>query len=161
MPSLRRTLSLAAAAALALAAQAEAGTATGTLNVTATVLGGCSVTGGRIDFGQYVSGQAPNLDAVGQITFANCNGSISFDLDQGLGGSNVNDRHMKSGSSKLRYQLYRNTSRTFVWGVGAEGYGMVLAHPQSGKIDVFGRIAGGQVVGPGAYSDTINITLNF
>src|SRR5215218_5063809 len=110
MPTVRRTLGLAlassAAAAAAVAAAAvpaaRAGTDTDQLTVTATVLSGCTLTGGSISFGQYVSGQAADLDAVGQINYANCNGTLRFELDAGGGGGNTASRQMSQGSNRLR-----------------------------------------------------------
>src|SRR3954447_19621031 len=59
MSSTRQALRLATAAILA-ASPAMVTTATDHLTVTATVLSGCSLTGGSLSFGQYVSGQACN-----------------------------------------------------------------------------------------------------
>jgi spore coat protein U-like protein len=128
--------------------------------VTATVLSGCALTGGTLDFGEYVSGQPDPLDAVGQISYANCTGELVFELDGGVAGS-VNDRRMSAGSDRLRYQIYRNASRTIVWGMGAEAQRVRVIGTQSGRVDVFGRIPAGQVAPAGAYTDTVNITLTF
>jgi spore coat protein U-like protein len=54
MTAFRQALGL-ATAALAAAAPAIAATDTDQLTVTATVLSGCALTGGSLNFGQYVS----------------------------------------------------------------------------------------------------------
>ena len=41
------------------------------------------------------------------------------------------------------------------------GKDMQLFVPQSGTVDVYGRIPGGQTVAPGSYTDTVTITLTF
>ncbi|MDX6751055.1 spore coat U domain-containing protein [Geminicoccaceae bacterium 1502E] len=146
---------------LALAGPASAGTDQSQLTVTATVRSGCSLTGGSLAFGDYVSGQPNALDAVGSIHFANCpQAVVTFELDGGTNGSTA-DRRMSSGASKLRYQIYRNTTRTTVWGMGEEALKTQLLVPQSGQVEVYGRIPGGQIVPAGTYTDTVTITLTF
>jgi spore coat protein U-like protein len=159
MSSIRQALRLATAAILA-ASPAMATTATDHLTVTATVLSGCSLTGGSLSFGQYVSGQAQNLDAAGQINYANCNGNLTFELDGG-NANDVNNRAMSSGSDKLKYQLYKNTSRTAVWGSGTDAYALQLLSTLTGSVNVYGRIPSGQTVPAGTYNDVVNITLTF
>lgn len=150
-------------AALALAAApgaAHAATATDQLTVTATVQSGCTLTGGTLDFGNYVSGQTSNLDATGRIGFANCSGVLTFELDGGQSG-NVNARTMRSSGNSLTYQIYRNSVRNAVWGQGQNAMQLQLLQPQSGEVNVYGRIPGGQAVPGGAYVDIVNITLTF
>lgn len=159
---LRRSVGSVAVALALAAAAATAATDTDTLTVTATVQSGCALTGGTLNFGPYVSGQSQDLDAVGQITFASCTGQLRFELDGGVGGGgSIPNRQMSFGSNKLRYQIYRNSSRANVWGAGTDAYVTTLLQVQNGKVDVYGRIPGGQVVAPGTYSDTIGITLTF
>lgn len=150
-------------AALALATApgvASAATATDQLTVTATVQSGCTLTGGTLDFGNYVSGQAGNLDANGRIGFANCSGLLTFELDGGQSG-NVNARAMRASGNSLTYQIYRNSVRNAVWGQGQNALQLQLLQPQSGEVSVYGRIPGGQAVPGGAYVDIVNITLTF
>ena len=159
MSSIRQALRLAAASFL-VASPALATTATDHLTVTATVLSGCSLTGGTLSFGQYVSGQATNLDTTGTINYANCNGNLTFELDGGSAGD-VNSRAMSSGSNKLNYQLYKNSTRTAVWGTGTDAYALQLLSTLTGTVNVYGRIPSGQTVAPGTYNDVVNITLTF
>lgn len=152
------------AAGLALLAgvpAAWAGTDQAQLTVTATVRSGCSISGATIAFGDYVSGQAGHLDARGRIDFASCpQATLTFELDGG-GSGNVADRRMKSGANQLRYQLYRDSARNVVWGMGNEALKTQLLVPGSGNVDVWGRIPGGQVVPAGTYTDTVTITFTF
>jgi spore coat protein U-like protein len=138
--------------ALALAAMpmaARAATDTGTLAVTATVRSGCALSGGTLNFGQYVSGQATD-----------CNGSLSFALDGG-GSASVTAREMRSGTNRLSYQIYRNATRNAIWGTGSDAQGVTLLSTQSGSVTVYGRIPKSQTVPDGTYTDTVNITLTF
>ena len=121
---------------------------------------GCSLSGGSLTFGQYVSGQSADLDAVGQVNYTNCVGNLRFELDGGQSAA-VANRQMASGAARLRYQLYRNATRTAVWGAGTDAHAVLLLIPQNGRVDVYGRILGGQAVAAGTYTDTVNITLTF
>jgi spore coat protein U-like protein len=169
MPTVRQTMGLAlassAAAAVVVAAaavpEAGAGQDTDQLTVTATVQSGCTLNGGSISFGQYTSGQAGDLDAVGQINYANCNGTLRFELDAGTGGGNTANRQMSKGGDRLRYQLYQNQARSIVFGSGNEARTEITVGTQTSRIEVFGRIFGGQLASPGSYADTVNITLTF
>ncbi len=149
---------LAPAAWAPAAAQAE----TAQLTVTATVLSGCTLIGGTLDFGNYISGQPGNRDAAGQISFVNCSGTLTFDLDGGQGG-NVMARRMSGPDATLGYQIYKTSARNAIWGMGADALRLQLlgATPQSGNVTVHGRIPGGQTVPGGTYTDIVNITLTF
>jgi spore coat protein U-like protein len=139
---------------------AWAGNDTDTLTVTATVQSSCGLTGGTMAFGNYTSGQTSALDVTGQISYANCNGTLSFELDAGQSGD-INNRVMLSGTNRLNYQLYRTSAHNAVWGIGANAQGLTLLTPLSGTIPVYGRIAGGQTVPAGTYTDLVNITMTF
>jgi spore coat protein U-like protein len=159
--SIARWRLAAATAVLALAAPASAGTNTYQLTVTAAVQAGCGLAGGTLDFGVYVPGQPDALDAVGQIRFVSCLGELTIELDGGRNGS-VSARRLASGTDRLAYQLYRDSGRTAVWGVGAEAVSVRLFTLQSGSVDVYGRIPGGvRSIADGEYADTINITMTF
>jgi spore coat protein U-like protein len=147
-------------AALTATRPVIAGTDTDQLTVTATVQSGCALSGGTLSFGQYTAGQQTDLDATGVINYTNCSGDLSFALDGGS-SANVNARQMRSGASRLNYQIYRNPTRSAVWGTGADAHGVVLLSVQSGSVTVYGRIPKGQVVPNGVYTDVVNITLTF
>jgi len=140
--------------------RAAAETDTATLSVTARVESGCSLAGGTLAFGVYESGQTEALDAQGTISYINCSGTLTFELDGGQSGD-VNNRQMTSADDELTYQLFRNSNRTSIFGQGAQAQQLQLVQPLSGTIDVYGRIPGSQLVSVGDYSDTVNITLTF
>jgi spore coat protein U-like protein len=55
------------------------GTETGQLTVTATVLSGCTLIGGTLDFGTYIAGQPKPLSMpAAQIGYVNCTGVAHF-----------------------------------------------------------------------------------
>lgn len=151
-----------AGSVLALApSPAPAPTTTGTLSVSAVVQSSCSLTGGTMGFGTYTSGQTSNLDVDGQLTFANCpTGNLVFELDGGGTGS-TSARKMTAGSSSLNYQLYRNASRSSVFGTGSSAHTEIRLVAGGGNIPVYGRIPANQTVPAGNYADTVNVTLTF
>lgn len=153
---------IAAVAILIAGSGAQAGTDTGTLAVTVTVSDICSIDGGVLDFGTYSGGQSTALDAAGTISYVGCSaGTLTFALDGGSNG-NVDDRKMENGGgNSLKYQLYRNSGRTQVWGTGNRALAMQLLLSGSGSIPVYGRIPGGQDAASGTYSDSVNVTLTF
>lgn len=139
---------------------AWAGTDTDQLTVTATVQSSCGLNGGTLNFGQYISGQATDLDVTGTINYVNCSGELTIALDGGANGS-VTARQLRSGTNRLSYQIYRNSSRSAIWGSGSDAHGVILLSPQSGSIPVYGRILRNQGVADGIYTDVVNITLTF
>ncbi|BCX17722.1 MAG: hypothetical protein KatS3mg117_1404 [Geminicoccaceae bacterium] len=140
---------------------AEAGTDTGTLSVTATVTSNCSLSGGTLAFGTYVSGQTTNLDVQGSINYVNCApGNITFELDNGA-NANGTQRRMKSGNNFLNYEIYRTSARNSRWGTGQDAVQLQLLQGGNGSVAVYGRIPAGQTVPAGSYSDTVTVTMTF
>ena len=142
----------------------SAETDTGQLNVSATVLSGCTLIGGTLDFGIYVSGQASDLDATGEIRYVNCSGRLIFELGAGSHGS-VDNRKMRGPDGTLDYKIFRAANSNDIWGM-SEANAVVIdlplnGTPSSGFVPVYGRIRGGQAVPGGSYTDIVNITLTF
>jgi spore coat protein U-like protein len=152
---------LLAAPLLTKTVTAKAAQDTGTLSVTATVKSNCDVTGGTLAFGDYVSGQTSNADAVGTIQIANCpNGTVKLELDGG-GSGNTTDRRMTSGTNSLRYQLFRDVGRTLPWATGTDALNTTLPVTSPFNIAIYGRIPGAQALQPGNYTDNVTITMTF
>ena len=116
--------------------------------------GACYVTVGTLAFGAYQAAQATNLDATVNVTY-NCdsNGRFSYAFSAGASG-NSNARTMTNGIDTLGYQLYADANRTQVLTGGSDNGG------KSGlTVTYYGRIAANQDVTPGAYSDSIILTV--
>lgn len=148
------------AAAVAASPATHAATVTDVLNVSATVLSSCALNGGTLSFGDYTSGQQTDLDVDGTINYVNCSGTLTFALDGG-GSGDINARQMRQGANRLNYQIYRTSSRSAVFGTGADAQGKILIGTQTGSLTVYGRIPKNQVVPDGVYTDIVNITLTF
>jgi spore coat protein U-like protein len=144
-----------------LPAQAPAATTTTTFTVTATVISVCVVAAQPLSFGNYspVSGTA--LDATTTVT-ATCTLSVPYTvgLDNGVNAS-ATQRRMALLTSFLNYELYSDSSRTQRWGSAG---GELVSGTGSGAaqtLTVYGRVPAGQVVGAGAFSDVITVTVTF
>ncbi|MGI9303618.1 MAG: Csu type fimbrial protein [Gammaproteobacteria bacterium] len=150
---------------------AQAATDTGSMNVRAQVADVCIVdTVNDMDFLSITPGSAANYDASASILWRCSNGTAgTFSLDKGVTGADISSREMAGpGTGNLAYQLYSDTTRSTVFGdgatgstIGVTGSGMSVASQQS--TSVYGRVldADAQNVEPGAYADTVTVTLTF
>jgi spore coat protein U-like protein len=163
--TLKSALSAAVLGFLALAVaptSAVAATATTTFAVTATVQATCLISATPMAFGTY-TGVAANSTSTVSVTCTNTT-PYNVGLNAGLAtGATVTARKMTGpGSALLGYALYSDSARTVNWGqtVGTDtvtgaGNGSAQA------ITVYGAVAAGQYVAPGAYTDTITATVTY
>jgi spore coat protein U-like protein len=132
--------------------------------------GNCSfVTVTGVSFGTYNVFAGGPLDSTGSVSFQ-CNpgaagSTVIVTFSAGSSGSFM-QRDMLSGTDQLRYNLYLDPTRTTVWGDGSGGsstFSVTLPARGWSTItqSVYGRVTPGQNVGPGAYVDTITVTLNW
>ena len=134
-------------------------------SVTANVMASCVVRVGDLDFGDYVASADLADDVESQIRVT-CSAGQSFNiaLDAGQAiGATVAARSLTSRSGALPYVLYTTPGRRAVWGDGSHSTSTMdvigSGFPQT--YSVFGRIAPGQYVTPGRYSDTFDVTLSY
>jgi spore coat protein U-like protein len=153
------------AAVLALALShrpAAAATATSTFTVSATVQATCSIAAGNLAFGTY-TGVLINNTATLSVS---CTNTTPYNIGLNAGtstGATVTTRKMTgTGANTVAYGLYRDAGHATNWGntVGTDtlpgtGNGAVQA------VTIYGQMAAGQLVTPGAYSDTITATINY
>ena len=152
------------ATAIALPVIGWSATATTTMAVTTTVLNSCIVVATPLAFGSYdpTAGAAKTGTTTIAVT---CTSGAPYNvgLDKGANGSAVNARLMKdSGSNTLPYSLYSDSGRTTIWGntpatdtVSGSGSGLLQS------LTVYGSIPSGQTAPAGAYTDTVNVTVNY
>ena len=151
-------------AALALAflpAAVRAGTATTTFTVTATVASTCSITATNIAFGTY-TGTA--ISTTGSVTVT-CTNTTAYNVGLSAGmatGATVTTRKMTLNSATLSYSLTQDSAHATNWGVtvGTDtvaGTGNGAAQ----TLTVYALLAGGQLVAPGTYTDTITATVSY
>ncbi|MGH7819540.1 MAG: Csu type fimbrial protein [Candidatus Binatia bacterium] len=146
-----------AAAFLLGAGSALAASTTDTLTVSANVLDVARIVSvGDLSFTDYDPTEltTPN-DADGSVTVRATKG-LNYKIYIG------SDRQMTNGVDDLDYELYADAGRSAVWGTtsaSAETFASTGNAPSAKTI--YGRIAAGQDVEAGNYSDTVTITLEW
>jgi spore coat protein U-like protein len=127
----------------------------------------CSVTATPVSFGTYLPFSAMPTDSTGGVAVAcrGFRGPYTIALNTGLSGSgSFANRRMRRSNFFLPYQLYTNAARNLVWGDGTSGTAAVSGTCLgvcSNLDTVYGRIQARQVARPGAYADTIVVTVTF
>lgn len=132
--------------------------------VSAVAVESCMVSATNHLFGNYDPLRTTPTDNNSIVTVV-CTVDSTYDIGLSTGsgsGATVTTRRMSASGRTLDYSLYRDPSRSQVWGntAGADtvqgvGTGLPFDHA------VFGRIPAKQVVPRGAYSDVITITVSY
>jgi spore coat protein U-like protein len=138
-------------------------TSSASTTVTATVLSSCNVAATAVNFGSTGLLTA-NTDAQGTLS-VQCNSTLPYtvSLDGGTSGAiNPTQRKMTLSGSNVIYGLYRDAARSLPWGntIGTNttsGSGTGLTQTQT----VYGRIPIQTTPKPGAYSDSVVVTVGF
>lgn len=141
---------------------ASASTALGSLSISATVVAACSVTGSPLAFGNYSASQVDQTTTLSVLCTSGTTYTIA--LDAGIGASATTSIRKMTGpaSATLNYTLARDAGHSNNWGNAtgtdtAAGTGNGLSQ----SINVYGRIAAGQLSGTGSYTDTVTVTLTY
>jgi spore coat protein U-like protein len=138
-------------------------TASTSSSATATVVSSCNVSATNINFGS-IGLLTSNKDATGTVTIQ-CNSTLPYTVSLNGGISGATDptqRKMAFSSTNIIYGLYRDSARSLPWGatVGtntASGTGTGASQ----NLTVYGRIAPQATPKPGAYTDTIVVTVGY
>jgi spore coat protein U-like protein len=154
------------AAVLAVAAPAaHAATATGSLGVSITIAATCSVvSASAINFGT-VSAIAANIDQTSTLV-VNCSSTTPYSVSLSAGGgtgATAATRKMMNGANAVNYSLYQDAARTQVWGdtVGSNVLTGQTGTAANQNITIYARTPAQTVPPPGAYSDTVTVTINY
>jgi spore coat protein U-like protein len=146
----------------------SAATATASLTVSATVAANCTISTTPLAFGAYdplVTNAVAALDATGGVVVA-CNKNTATTVGLALGahatGSTRRMLDTVSGDF-LTYELYQPGGYVTVWGNAAGSWYTPAVAPSKAPrtFQVNGRVAGGQDVSTGSYSDTVVATVTF
>ncbi len=154
------------AGSLILTSNVYAGSATSSLSVSATVASNCTISTSALSFGSYdpiVANATANLDGTGTVTITCTKGAVTtVGLDLG-GNASGTTRRMASGTERLSYELYKDSSRSSVWGNSGTDLNDTGTAPSKAAraFTVYGRIPSAQDVAAGSYSDTVTATVNF
>jgi len=131
----------------------------------------CTLAIANFAFGAYSPANYTPLEATGNVAVS-CDGiagqgiSYTLAINAGSSGSFVS-RKMIYGPYALNYNLYLNAARTTIWGDGNVGTGIVvdgyasIAGVNVRNYTVYGRIPVNQAVPPGAYNDSLLVTLTY
>lgn len=127
----------------------------------------CRVDVVPLAFGVYDPAAAQANVARGDVTLV-CGGEAGRRSDGGsaavrLGGEAA--RALGGNGHSLRYAIFQDAALSRPWWSGAS---FVVALPESTRngavelhVPLYGRIAPGQWIAPGAYQDTIEVTVEF
>jgi len=146
---------------LALNLPVVAANATSTMANTATLDATCQISTTPLAFSTYTGSQT---DATATLSVT-CTNTTPYNvgLDAGLtAGATVTTRAMSITGASLPYSLFQDAGRTVNWGntVGTDTVaGTGTGNAQT--LTVYGRVAAGQLVTPGAYTDTITATVTY
>lgn len=152
------------AAGVASIPQAGAATATSTFNVTMTIQGQCTVASTtNLQFGAagVLTSQITATSTIG----VQCTNTTPYNvgLDPGSAtGATVTSRKMTGGAATVNYALYRDSGYTQNWGqtiatdtVSGTGNGAVQ------NLTVYGQVPAQTTPAPGAYTDTVKVTVTY
>ncbi|ALV08644.1 spore coat protein U-like protein [Roseateles depolymerans] len=164
----RLTAALCAAPLLCLPALAAPSTASGSLEVGATIVVACNVSGNTLNFGTAIDPLQTTGAIDASTTLAvTCTRttpySVALSAGANAGGLNAfGSRAMKSGTHSLAYQLYLDAARSQVWGNGTNS--SVYTGTGSGntqQLTIYGRLPSVAQAVPGDYSDTVTVTITY
>ncbi len=159
-------VALAALILVAVPLPVFAATSTASLSISAAVANNCTIGTTAVSFGSYdplVTNASAPLDATGSVTITCTKGAVTT-VGLNLGGNATGStRRMLSGTDFLTYELYKDSGRTAVWGnSGADLLNTGTAPSKAPQtFTVYSRVAAGQDVPSGSYSDTVTATVNF
>jgi spore coat protein U-like protein len=166
---MHKILTATLAAGVMAAGIAQSATTTTTFAVTATVQSTCSATAATLAFPNYTPG-AGTLTGNTNIS-VKCTKNTPFTVALNVGsttGDSFAQRLMGSGANTLQYNLYTTAALGTIFGdgtaptatVAGTGAGVATAT----TVTVFGQLpdnATNQAAVPGAYTDTITVTVTY
>jgi spore coat protein U-like protein len=144
-------------------------------NVTASVAAVCKVNAFNLAFGPYdgvVTNAVTALDTQANVDVFCTKGTAPTSISMGVGsfgGAGVG-RNMTNGTDNLSYEVYLNSTRTTIWNTVntitpnasvSKNTALTTGGVANTTIIAYGRIPAGQDVSTGAYTGTIQATVNF
>jgi spore coat protein U-like protein len=130
-----------------------------------TARAACTITVNTVVFGVYDVITGGTLDTTGSVVFqcAKPDKRIRITLSTGSSGTYAY-RTMRQGADIFRYNLYINGFTT-VWGDGSGSTDLYTNRNPPDNVPVtviiYGRIPAGQDPRAGAYSDTVQVQIDF
>jgi spore coat protein U-like protein len=143
------------------------GDSSASMQVTANVIRKCTIRAEPMNFGNYDPVQAnatAPLDGQSVITVACTKGTtVNMAMDNGANAQGQNRRMTGGTANFLQYEVYKDASRTEVWGATGNAVydGGVAPSRDPRQFVAYGRVAGGQDVAEGNFQDTVLVTVDF
>lgn len=145
-------------------APASAQSQNASMSVAASVTKNCTITATAISFTAYdpvVANDTADLNGEGGLSVA-CTRGVNPALTLGAGNNAVaGQRRLDNGGERLNYDLFSDSTRTTSWTTSTSVTMGVAPSKAARPVAVYGRIAGGQDVPAGSYTDTLTATVNF
>jgi len=148
---------------------AQAGSTTTSFAVTANLQATCATTATALAFPAYTPGGGAIAQTSTVSVKCTKNSAYTVALNGGsTTGGSVAQRLMSSGGNTLQYNLYTTAAHATVWGdasgtsVTQTGTGAGVA--TANVLTVYGQVpdsTANQLAVPGAYSDTITVTVSY
>jgi spore coat protein U domain-containing protein, fimbrial subunit CupE1/2/3/6 len=120
----------------------------------------CSVGATGVDFGSYDVFSNVDSDGAGSVSVS-CDAAASYSIAISSGSGSYASRWMANGAHQLAYNLYREASRSTVWGDGTGGSAVVNGSGTGATHTVYGRIPSRQNAYAGSYSDNIVVIVTY
>lgn len=140
----------------------QAATTTTTMGVSMTITAGCTVTATPMAFGTaQVLGA--NVDATATVS-PTCTNTTPYTVSLDIGtGATVTARKMAGpAGATIDYVLYRDASRTQVWGATAGSDTVAgTGNGSAQAITVYGRVPAQSSPAPGSYADVVTATVTY
>jgi spore coat protein U-like protein len=167
---MHKILTATLATGVMVAGIAQAATTGTSFQVTATVQSTCSATAATLAFPNYTPGGGAQI---GNTTISvKCTKNTPFTVALNAGAT-TGDAYAQrvmggSGANTLQYNLFTTAALAQVFGDGSGGTGTVagtgLGVATANAVQVFGQVpdsATNQAAVPGAYTDTITVTVTY
>ena len=147
---------------------ARGGTATNTLTSQTTVSSACNVSGSTLAFGSAINpiGAGP-VNGTSTLTIE-CTATTAYTVALSAGSNagvaaNFSARRMVNGAYTLGYQLYVDAARTAVWGNSTGGSTVYSGTGTGGiqSVTIYGQVPSLTGAVPGAYTDTVTVTVTY
>jgi spore coat protein U-like protein len=123
---------------------------------------GCTVNATGLGFGTINPLIAADATSTSTLTVS-CTALTSYSIALSAGGGSFTQRTMRSGDNTLDYQIYSDATYLTVWGDGSGGSAVVNASAASAGTtsNAYGRVPHQPTAVPGAYADTIVVTVTY
>jgi spore coat protein U domain-containing protein, fimbrial subunit CupE1/2/3/6 len=161
---MRMMTGLGLAGLVCIGGPASAATATSTFGVTLAITAQCVINStATLNFGS--SGVINANHDTNSPLVVQCTNTTPYTvaLDKGTTtGATITQRKLANGAATINYNLYTDSPGGTLWGDGTTG--VTLAGTGNGAaqtINIFGRVPAQTTPAPGAYADTVTITVTY